>query len=412
MTLDLSRRSFLRAAGLTSAASLATTIVPFEALLAQASPLAADDTLLVSIYLGGGLDGAHLVVPTGASHYGHYVDRRAQLAVPLARTRPLSSEASLHTALPQLHSRYLGGKVAFVRGVDLLSTSSFDRLSHFDKTDYVMMGRNAPSGQPAGVWSRWAQTQPDNPMLCAAVEFGLPLLLQGGGRLQATGLPASLDGALGTGSSSEETALIAALDSVAAAYGDQPGLAAALARSGSAVPKLTRTLNDAYPAAVADDDEITRNLRVIASLINANLTGTRIYATVHGGYDTHENQLYDLEEKLFPQLDTALQTFFTSLTNPAQVIVMVWTEFGRRPEANQSGTDHGTANNVMLIGDRVGGGIYGSQPSFETTKLDADGNLVGSVPFGSIYAELIEEFLGGDADEILGQHYEPVGWLT
>lgn len=411
MTAQVSRRSFLRTAGL-SGASLTTQFLPLEQLLAYAQPLAASDTVLVSVYLGGGLDGAHMLVPIGAGDYGHYVDQRRDLAVPLARIRSVASDAGLHEALPQLHTRYGRGKVAFVRGVDLLATTSFDRLSHFDKTDYVMMGRTAPSGPPAGVWSRWAQTQADNPLLCASVNFGLPLLFQGGAKLQATGLPSQLQGVIGTNDTVEELALVQALSQIGAAYGSQPGLEAAVARACASTPEITRKLNNAYPAPVDGEGELTRNLRVIASLINANLTGTRVYATVLGGFDTHENQLGDLEQKLLPELDRALETFFTTLSNPSQVVLMVWTEFGRRPEANKTGTDHGTANNVILIGDRIGGGVYGAQPSFASTALDQDGNLIGSVQFGSIYAELISDFLGGDADAILGRHYDPVGVIS
>ena len=412
MKNSISRRSFLRTAGLTGAATFTTQFVPLEQLLAYASPLAASDTILVSIFLGGGLDGAHLLVPTGANDYGHYVDQRKHLAVPLNRTNPIASDASIHAVMPKLYQRYGSGKLAFVRGVDLLATSSFDRLSHFDKTDYVMMGRLSPNGPPSGVWGRWAQTQAENPLLCASVDFGLPLLVQGGVKPQATSLPQALDGALGTGDSFQEQALIDALTNVGNTYGDQPGLEASAARAGAGAPAVTKTLNAAYPARVDNESDLDRDLRVIASLINANLTGTRVYATVHGGYDTHENQRTDLEDKLLPQLDAGLQVFFDTLANSSNVVVMVWTEFGRRPEANVTGTDHGTANNVMLIGDRVAGGVYGAQPSFASGALDENGNLVGSVQFGSIYAELISEFWGGNADEILGRHYDPIGVLS
>lgn len=412
MNNSLSRRSFLRVAGLTGAATFTTQFMPLEQWLAHAAPLSSSDTILVSIFLGGGLDGSHLLVPTGTQEYGHYVDQRQQLAVPLNRTNPIGSDAGIHAAMPKLFQRYGGGKVAFVRGVDLLASSSFDRLSHFDKTDYVMMGRLSPNGAPSGVWSRWAQTQADNPMLCTAVEFGLPLLLQGGSKPQATGLPSSLDGAFGTANSTEEQALIDALSGVSSAYGDQPGLEASAARASASTPQLIKTFNAAYPPRVNNESELDRNLRVIASLINANVTGTRVYATVHGGYDTHENQLTDLEDKLLPQLDAGLQTFFDTLASPLNVVVMIWSEFGRRAQANKTGTDHGTANNVILIGDRVTGGLYGAQPSFASQALDENGNLVGSVQFGSIYSELISDFLGGDADAILGRHYDPVGVIA
>ena len=159
------------------------------------------------------------------------------------------------------------------------------------------------------------------------------------------------------------------------------------------------------------ESELARNLNVIASLVNANLTGTRIYATVQGGYDTHENQRYDLEQKLLPDLDASLDAFFAALANPQQVVVMVWTEFGRRPHANVSGTDHGAANDVIVIGPRVRGDVYGAQPSFDPLQLDSHRNLRGSTAFESVYAELIDAFLGGDSRGVLGGTFAPVGVL-
>jgi uncharacterized protein (DUF1501 family) len=150
---------------------------------------------------------------------------------------------------------------------------------------------------------------------------------------------------------------------------------------------------------------------VIAALIYANLTGSRVYATLLGGFDSHENQRYDLEQKLLPDLDASLEAFFAALANPAQVVVMVWTEFGRRPQANVSGTDHGTANNVILIGPRVAGGVYGAQPSFAPAQLDRNSNLRGSTPFEALYAELIDGHLRGDSRAVLGGSFAPVGFL-
>ena len=130
---------------------------------------------------------------------------------------------------------------------------------------------------------------------------------------------------------------------------------------------------------------------------------------MHGGYDTHENQIHDLDNGNFPELDDALDGFFAALTNAQDVVVMIWTEFGRRAASNNGGTDHGRPNNVVLAGPRVNGGLYGAQPSLADAALDGDGNLVGSVEFGSVYTDVITNFLGGDAATILGATYPTIG---
>jgi len=406
---ELTRRRFLQALSASGAAGALASMLP-ERLLALARPLPPGEPILVSIFLGGGLDGAHLLVPTGANDYGHYVDQRGALAVSLASVLPLSADASIHGAMPRLHARALAGDVAFVRGVDLLASSGFDPLSHFDKTDFVMSGRSSPGG-PSGIWARWADTQPDNPLLLSTVAFGLPRLFSGGAKAQATSLPASLDYALGAGSGRDEQLLAAALGDLAGHYPAGSALDARLAHTGRFAIEVASDLSGVYPAAQQGESELTRNLRVIASLINANLTGTRIYATVQGGYDTHENQRYDLEQKLLPDLDASLDALFASLTDPSPVVVMIWTEFGRRAQANISGTDHGAANDAILIGARVRGGVYGAQPSFDPGQLDANRNLRGSLAFESIYAELIDRFLGGDSRAVLGGSFAPVQFM-
>ena len=404
---ELSRRRFLQALGAGGASGALASLLP-EQLMALARPLPSGEPILVSIYLGGGLDFAHLLVPTGPADYGHYADRRGALAVDLARTLPVAPDAGVNDVMPKLHARARAGEVAFVRGVDLLGSVGFDPLSHFDKTDFVMSGRSTPGG-PSGIWARWADTQPDNPLLLSTVAFGLPRMFSGGAKPQATSLPASLEFALGAGSAADERLLAAALNDLAASYPQSSSaLDARVAHGAKLAIEVAGDLSPVYPPPQPSETPLARNLSVIAALINANVTGSRVYATVHGGYDTHENQRYDLEQKLLPDLDASLEAFFAALADPAPVVVMVWTEFGRRPQANVSGTDHGTANNVIVIGERVAGGLFGAQPSFDPTRLDENGNLRGAIAFEQIYAELIDRHLGGDSRAVLGAPFAPI----
>ena len=51
------------------------------------------------------------------------------------------------------------------------------------------------------------------------------------------------------------------------------------------------------------------------------------------------------------------------------VVLLVFTEFGRRVHDNGSGTDHGSGGHAFVIGDAVKGGLYGEYPSLEAGKL-------------------------------------------
>jgi uncharacterized protein (DUF1501 family) len=85
-----------------------------------------------------------------------------------------------------------------------------------------------------------------------------------------------------------------------------------------------------------------------------------------------------------------------------QVVVLVYSEFGRRVHANGSdGTDHGTAGPVFVLGDRVNGGLYGEQPSL--TDL-ADGDLKATTDFRDVYAAVLRDVLGSDPERVLDGH--------
>lgn len=111
-------------------------------------------------------------------------------------------------------------------------------------------------------------------------------------------------------------------------------------------------------------------------------------------------------------LSAALHTFYSDLKNQGlhdRVLVMTWSEFGRRVKANASqGTDHGSAAPLFFIGAPVKGGLYGQRPSLE--NLD-NGNLRYTVDFRSVYATALESWLGVSSQEILGDVFELIPLL-
>ena len=112
-------------------------------------------------------------------------------------------------------------------------------------------------------------------------------------------------------------------------------------------------------------------------------------------------------------LDTAVSAFYQDLNAHGmsdRVLVATWSEFGRRPKENANqGTDHGTAAPVLLIGDTLKGGLYGQTPSL--AALDSGGNLKFSVDFRSVYQAILEDHLGVDAREVLGQQFEKLAFV-
>ena len=94
-----------------------------------------------------------------------------------------------------------------------------------------------------------------------------------------------------------------------------------------------------------------------------------------------------------------------------EVVVLMFSEFGRRARDNGTGTDHGTGSVCFVIGDHVKGGLYGEYPSLNPEDLE-DGNLRYKADFRSVYTEMLEDWLGLDAKPIVGGTYEKLGFLN
>jgi uncharacterized protein (DUF1501 family) len=142
--------------------------------------------------------------------------------------------------------------------------------------------------------------------------------------------------------------------------------------------------------------------------------GTRVFYTGvnPGTFDTHANQSTTLP-KLWADVSTAISDFHEDLKEHnanEEVVILLFTEFGRRVQENGSGTDHGSGGVAFVIGDAVKGGLYGEYPSLEPEKLDS-GDLHWNNDFRSTYATLLEQWMGLDANPILGATYEQFDFI-
>ncbi len=152
-------------------------------------------------------------------------------------------------------------------------------------------------------------------------------------------------------------------------------------------------------------------LQLVARLVKAG-SPTRVYGVSLGGFDTHANEK-ETHARLLADIDEAVGAFFKSLEGSpagARVVLVAYSEFGRRVAANGSnGTDHGTAAPMFVAGAPVKGGFYGDEPSL--TDLD-NGDLKFTTDFRSVYATLLEELIGVEAKASLGKAFVPVPFLS
>ena len=117
---------------------------------------------------------------------------------------------------------------------------------------------------------------------------------------------------------------------------------------------------------------------------------------------------------LWDDLSTALNDFFDDMRAhdaSDNVVVMLFSEFGRRTHDNGSGTDHGAAGAVMVIGDNVKGGQYGEYPSLRAEDLE-QGDVVPNVDFRSVYSTIVEDWMKMDSNEIVGGQFEKLGFIA
>lgn len=138
---------------------------------------------------------------------------------------------------------------------------------------------------------------------------------------------------------------------------------------------------------------------------------TRVYYVGQGGYDTHSNQAGS-HERLMSELDSSLAAFVADLKaqgNFQRVVLMTFSEFGRRVAENGSGgTDHGAAAPLFAIGGAIKPGLYGKAPSL--TDLH-DGDLIHSTDFRSVYASVLQNWLKVPVEPILHRAFPTIGFV-
>jgi uncharacterized protein (DUF1501 family) len=409
----MSRRKFLQALGLGTGAALAapTLLSRFEAF--AAADTSATDGILVLVMLGGGNDGLNTLVPFNDAKY-HALRPTLGYGAPNSGSRATLSindaNFGLNPHLTSLQARYLKNQVAFVRGVGYNPSD----MSHFTSMGYWMQGwKDAPPMQYANGWvGRYMDSLPGastNALLGACIGSSVPLHMIGSSA-RAAGIPQDISGAFGIDRSKPYDArMFDAFSSYANTPNGKGQWADLVAKTGQSSMTVANTVQPAYVGSLGDDD-LVQQLTLTARLINLNL-GTRVFHTHLESFDTHGDQ-EDLHGRLLTSLDAGIEALFTNLSAAQQsrVTLLTFSEFGRRPQENSGGTDHGAAGLDIVVGAKVKGGLYGGQPSL--TDLDANGNMKAGTDFRAVYAEMLSSWLGADPVPILGQDYPRLGLFT
>jgi uncharacterized protein (DUF1501 family) len=403
----LSRRSFLsRASGLALAVYGATSLGPkaFEAGISAAAAQAADQRVLVSVFLSGGVDSLTVLAPTAHSRYAGL---RPTLAMAPDQGTPFAEDTSLrwHPSVSSLATLHDEGKVTVFPAVGYDDPNQ----SHFTSRHYWEVGEVNPFGR-WGWLGRFLDRHgaPDNPLQGLTLGWELQPSLAAREVPVATVSRPDQYGFWSPGVwGPVQDRMLEAFGDLGAAPTSDSGLRYARDQvvATSTLRGQLEPFQDGYsspPGVTYPDAEFGRRLAALAAMIAGGLP-LRVVAVETGGYDTHSNQAQTLAPDL-EDVSLSLLAFQRDLEARGladRVLVHVWSEFGRRPEENGSGTDHGAAGVGFVIGSRASGEMVGSFPGLLASELDGADNLRATADFRGAYRALLEQWLEVDAGEIL-----------
>ena len=369
------------------------------------------EPVLVILQLSGGNDYLNTIIPYTD---GLYRDNRPVVGIPESQVLKLDDELGLHPSMGVIHDLYQQGNVAIVHGVGYPDSPR----SHFRSMDIWHTCEPDKMGTEGWLGLAARDLDPHKENVVTTVSMG-PSMFRA---VSVAGVPVAavdtLDSyGLLTGISSEQrrdkilnrftqmyTPNIGT--SMVMEYLGETGLEA---MKGADILKIAP---ERYSSTIEYADTlVARRLRDIARIHLAGV-GTRIFYCDYGSFDSHANQV-GMHAGLWNDVSAAVGDFFADLKEhdaADNVIMLLFSEFGRRVRDNGSGTDHGAAGVAFAIGDAVQGGFYGEYPSRKAEDLQ-QGDMVPNLDFRGFYATALEDWLGLDAQPIVKGNFEKPKFL-
>ena len=369
------------------------------------------DPVIVVVQLSGGNDYLNTVVPYNNDLY---YDNRPTVGIPQDKVLQLDDNVGLHPAMGPIRDMYNQGNVAIIHGVGYENAPR----SHFRSMDIWHTCEPDDVGTEGWLGKVIRNIDPNKENVVTGVSFG-PSMFRA---MAVPGVPVAvvenLDnyGLLTNISADEQRQRI--LERFSRLYGQAIGRGPVMeflgqtgldALQGADVLKVAP---ERYSSSIEyADTTLAKKLKGIAQIHLAGL-GTRVFYADHGSYDSHAGQP-NMASGLLEDLSASINDFFDDLREhdaADNVIVLMFSEFGRRTHDNGSGTDHGAAGGAFVIGDSVKGGQYSMYPSLKSQDLE-QGDLVPNVDFRSIYSTILEDYMGMDAKPIVGGTFEKLGFI-
>ena len=412
--MKVTRRQFVKG----GVAAFTVTFAAPEFLSDLAQAQGAHTRNFVVLYLSGGNDALSMLVPYNDPFY---YNRRPTLAVPAGQVLQIGTDAS--RASLGLHPRLTGLKQIFDQGrLALIQRTGYENQSrsHFLGTD-IWSTADPSNPQALGWVGRYLDSLPSplDPLVGWNTTSTLPHVLQARTAVPAIANPAGYAFAspnAGAEAAAERNAAIRIASHVPV---DRPELAFVYGSTQAALGTLDRvaTVAQYAPSVTYPNTGFGQALRAVAGAMNRGI-GTRVFYVTTGGFDTHSGQAVNAANgayfNLMATLNDGLIAFYNDLKNQGMLedtLVLSFSEFGRRISENGSqGTDHGSASVMLAMGGRVNGGLYGTAANLNTdpanpTLENAAGDIRFETDFRSVYARVIDNWLGGDSTRLLNGNF-------
>ena len=367
---------------------------------------------LVVMQLSGGNDYLNTVIPYGDDEY---YDFRKTVHIAQDSVLPIDSTYGFNPHLGPIKRLFDEGKVAVINGIGYDNPNR----SHFRSMDIWHTALPDEIGTEGWLGRVIREIDPKGENVLTGVNFGRGLPRALGVR----GVPVASVGnletyGLFTDIEDEETRNLA-LRAFAHMYGGVQGkdpVLDFLGQTGTDALKgadILRTAPQQYSSTIEyASNPISESLRSVAQVLFADL-GTRVFYTQHGSFDTHSGELIS-HAKLWDEVSSGIGDFYDDLKEHGredEVIILVFSEFGRRIKDNGSGTDHGSGGVAFIIGSEIKGGMYGQYPSIKEAD-QLEGDLRFNNDFRSTYSTIIESWFGMDAIPIVNGSFEKFDFVS
>jgi uncharacterized protein (DUF1501 family) len=401
----LSRRTFLSRSLGAALAVYGGSRLGIDALEAGIADAAGgNDRVLVSVFLGGGMDGMSVLAPTGDPKY---LALRPTLRYDPDGTRAFAEDPTLQwtPAAEALKTLYDEGKVTVMPAIGY----DHPNQSHFTSRHFWEVGELSVDGN-FGWLGRFLDHHGavDNPLQGLSMNSYLsPGLAAADVPVAAVYRPDSF----GLYVPGVGNPLLGPMYSAIGGLGALPSGDATVAQArlvATEVDSIRTTLlpfqgtaGVPHNATVYPGGDFARKLEVLGAMLAAGVPVRAVAVDAPGSWDSHSDQANTIPGDIAAAF-TAILAFQRDLEARGiadRVLVHVWTEFGRRPQENAGGTDHGAAGTSFLIGAKASGQTVGAFPGL--TSLDQQSNLKVTSDFRGVYCSLLEQWYGVDAAPII-----------